>query len=143
MPMMRYRLNEAEIVVPDGWQDHSINTFLLPASSEGAALSLTVTREYGFPTLDLTSYTDQQLILAAKKLAFYKYNSRVGIWLAGQPAIQVDYTWRTPEGANVYQRQAVVKVGSTFLIITFTSMYQDFQRVDPYWQQILQSIQLN
>ena len=37
--MMRYRLNEAEIVVPDGWQDHSINTFLLPASSEGAALS--------------------------------------------------------------------------------------------------------
>ncbi len=139
---MRYRLNEAEIEVPTGWKDLSINTFLLPQGPQGAALSLTVTRDYDSPSLDLTSYTDQQLILAAKKLPHYQYVSRQGVQVSGQVAIQAEYTWRTPEGVEVHQRQAVVKVGPMFLVFTFTSMPNDLQRVDMLWQQTLGAVQI-
>jgi hypothetical protein len=139
---MRYRLNEADIVVPDGWKDMSINTFVLPAGANGNGLSFTVTRDHDSPTLDLTSYTDQQLILAAKKLPHYKYIARKGIYVSGQIAVQADYTWSTPEGKNVYQRQAVVKVGAIFLVFTFTSMSQDLQRVEMLWQQTIEAVQL-
>lgn len=139
---MLYRLNEAEIVVPDGWKDHSVNTFLLPSGPQGGALSLVVTRDHDSPDLDLTSYTDQQLVLAAKKLPSYKYISRRAITLNEQPAIQADYTWRTPEGANVYQRQAVVKVDRTFLIITLTSLQHDLQRIEGLWRQTIHGVRL-
>lgn len=139
---MRYRLNEADIVVPDGWKDHSVNTFLLPAGPQGGALSFVITRDHDSPDLDLGSYTDQQLILAAKRLPAYKYISRRTISLNGQPAVQADYTWRTPEGASVYQRQAVVKVNRTFLVFTFTSLQHDLQRIEAFWQQTIQAVQL-
>ena len=139
---MRYRLNEADIVVPDGWKDMSINTFVLPAGSQGNALSLTVTRDHDSPNLDLTSYTDQQLILAAKKLPHYKYISRQGAYVGGQVAVQADYAWRTPEGKNIHQRQAVFKVGPTFLVFTLTAMAQDVQNIELFWQQTIGAVQL-
>jgi hypothetical protein len=139
---MLYRLNEADILVPDGWKDHSVNTFLLPTGPQGGALSLVVTRDHDSPNLDLTSYTDQQLILAARKLPSYKYISRQTITLNGQPAVQADYTWRTPEGASVYQRQAVVKVNHAFLVFTLTSLQRDLQRIEGLWQQTIQGVRL-
>lgn len=139
---MLYRLNEGDIVVPEGWKDHSVNTFLLPAGTQGGALSFVVARDHDSPTLDLTSYADQQLILAAKKLPSYQYISRQTIVLSGQPAVQADYTWRTPEGANVYQRQAVVKVNTTFLVFTFTCLQHDLQRIEGLWQQTMQAVRL-
>jgi len=33
---MLYRLNEADISIPDGWLDRSVNNFLLPAGAEMA-----------------------------------------------------------------------------------------------------------
>jgi len=139
---MWYRLNEADIVVPEGWKDHSVNTFLLPAGPQGSALSFVVTRDHGSPTVDLYDYADQQLILAAKKLPSYKSISRQTIALSGQPAVQADYTWRTPEGANVYQRQAVVKVNATFLVFTFTSLEHDLERIEQLWQPTIQAVRL-
>ena len=139
---MWYRLNEADILVPEGWKDHSVNTFLLPAGPQGGALSFVVTRDQESPTLDVFGYAEQQLILAAKKLPAYQSISRQMFTLSGQPAVQADYTWRTPEGANVYQRQAVVKVNATFLVFTFTSLQQDLQRIEELWQQTIQAIRL-
>jgi len=137
-----YRLHEADIVVPEGWKDHSVNTFLLPAGPQGGALSFVVTRDQDSPTLDLTRYADQQLILAAKKLPAYQSISRQMITLSGQPGVQADYTWRTPEGANVYQRQAVVKVNTTFLVFTFSSLEQDRERIEELWQPTIQAVRL-
>jgi len=139
---MWYRLNEADIVVPEGWKDHSVNTFLLPAGPQGGALSFVVTRDHGSPSADVFSYADQQLVLAAKKLPAYNCISRQTITLSGHPAVQADYTWRTPEGANVYQRQAVVKVNATFLVFTFTALQHDLGRIEQLWQQTIQAIRL-
>jgi hypothetical protein len=137
-----YRLHEADIVVPEGWKDHSVNTFLLPAGPQGGALSFVVTRDHDSPTLDVTRYADQQLILAAKKLPGYQSISRQMITLSGNPAVQADYTWRTPEGASVYQRQAVVKVHAAFLVFTFTSLQHDLEKIEELWQQTIQAIRL-
>lgn len=139
---MWYRLNEADIVVPEGWKDHSVNTFLLPAGAQGGALSLVVTRDHDSPTLDVTRYADQQLILAAKKLPAYQSISRQMITVSGHAAVQADYTWRTPEGANVYQRQAVVKVNAAFLVFTFTSLQHDLDKIEQLWQQTIPAIRL-
>lgn len=138
---MRYRLNEADIVLPDDWKDMSINNFVLPAGPQGNALSLTVTRDHNSPEVDLTSYTDQQLIIAAKKLPHYKYISRQGLYVGGQVAIQADYTWRTPESKNIHQRQAVLKVGLTFLVFTLTAMVEDAENIELFWQRTMGEVQ--
>jgi hypothetical protein len=137
---MLYRLNEADIVVPDGWKDHSIYTFLLPAGPQGGGLSFVVTRDHDSPDADLFHYADQQLVLAAKKLPSYKLVSRQAITLSGHPAVQADYTWRTPEGATVHQRQAVVKIKAIFLVFTFTSLAHDLQRIEGLWQETIQAV---
>jgi hypothetical protein len=42
----------------------------------------------------------------------------------------------------VYQRQAVVKANSTFLVFTFTSLEHDLGRIAELWQQTIQAIRL-
>ena len=130
------------MLLPDGWSDRSINTFVMPSGRDGGAISIVITRDYDSPGADLVAFADRQLILAAQKLPGYQYLSRTAASLDGERAVQADYSWRSPDGKIIRQRQAVTKLGGLFLIITLTALEGDFPLAEAYWTQFLPSFRL-
>src|SRR5690242_19153498 len=120
--MKEYRLNEGDIRVPKDWRDRTVNAFVLPqADGGGSATSFVVTRDTETQSATVEHYADLQLVEAAKKLGRYKLIERCRTQISGESAMQVDYTWVTPERIAVWQRQAYVQYADYFLIFTLTT----------------------
>lgn len=140
--MANYRLHEADIEIPDGWQDHTINAYSLVAPQGGNAVNFTITRDSLTQSVNVQSYADLQLVEAAKKLKGYKLLGRRSISLDGEPAIEATYTWITPEKIQIQQRQAYVMRARTFVIFTLTTRVADSQGYEKTWGAILGSVRL-
>jgi hypothetical protein len=140
--MKTYRLYEADIQIPDAWHDNTIHAFSKADNSQGPAANFVITRDSVSQCIDVQGYADQQLVEAAKKLKGYKLLGRRPMSIAGQPAIEVNYTWVTPEKIEIQQRQGYLKFGVRFLVFTLTSKARDFSRNDATWNAIMESLQL-
>ena len=66
--MKPYRFHEADVQVPDDWQDGTINTFSLEGAGGKSAANFVVTRDFKTKVADVQAYADQQLVTAAKHL---------------------------------------------------------------------------
>jgi len=139
--MRPYRLNEADLQIPDGWQDNTIHSFVLPGDGGGAA-SLVITRDMEAGDVDLSAYADQQLVRSAQQLPSYTLLSREQRAIANRPATQSDFTWLTPEGISVRQRQACLRLSGLVLVITLTGRNASFADYEPVWGQVMDSIKL-
>jgi|SRR5262245_16619892 len=139
-----YRLNEADILLPDYWKDTTINAFVLPSSTKAgeAEATFVITRDQESKSDRVEHYADTQLVEAAKKLNRYKYIDRQSIRISNQPAVQVEYTWVTPDRIEVRQRQAYVRYGRSFLIFTLTVRARDFEVHETAWENAIASVRL-
>jgi len=139
-----YRLNEADILLPDYWKDTTINAFVLPSSTKAgeAEATFVITRDQESKSERVDHYADAQLVEAAKKLNRYKYIDRQSIRISNQPAVQVEYTWVTPDRIEVKQRQAYVRYGRSFLIFTLTVRARDFEVHETAWENAIASVRL-
>jgi hypothetical protein len=139
-----YRLNEANISLPDYWKDTTINAFILPSRTKTgeAEASFVITRDHESKSERVDHYADTQLVEAAKKLNRYKFIERQSVKISNQPAVQVDYTWVTPDRIEVQQRQAYVKYGKSFLIFTLTVRASDFNVHETAWDNAIASVKL-
>jgi hypothetical protein len=140
--MRPYRLNEADLQVPEEWKDTTIHAFVLPGEEGGGAASFVVTRDADAGDLDLQSYADQQLVKAAQQLPSYELVTRGAAVIDGQPAIQSDYTWTTPEGVTVRQRQACLRHQKLILVLTLCARDATFSTYEPVWGQVVASLHL-
>jgi hypothetical protein len=140
--MKPYRLNEADIEVPEGWRDNTINAFSLEPRGGGSAANFVVTRDAMTESADVQGYSDLQLVEAAKKLRGYKLLGRRAVAIDDQPAIEVDYSWVTPEKVEIHQRQAYVKRGELVLTFTLTTRSGGFEAVKDSWGWIMGSVRL-
>jgi hypothetical protein len=142
--MRAYRLNEADIMLPEHWKDTTINAFILPSSKKAGEADATfvITRDNDTKQDSIEQYADIQLVEAAKKLNRYKFIERRQRQIANSPAIQVDYTWVTPDRIEIKQRQAYVKYQSFFLIFTLTVRAGDFESHADAWENAIASIRL-
>jgi hypothetical protein len=143
--MKPYRLNEADIEVPDHWKDGTINAFMIPsAKNPGEAdASFVITRDADSESKDVEHYADSQLVNAAKNLNRYKFIERRAAEISQEPAMEIDYTWVTPERIEIRQRQAYIMYDGFFLIFTLTSRAGDFARYEAMWEQAIASVQLH
>jgi hypothetical protein len=139
--MKPYRLNEADILIPDGWLDNTIYAFSKADSPQSSA-NFVITRDSVTQCADTQGYADQQLVEAAKKLKGYKLLGRNPVTISGQPAVEVNYTWITPERIEVQQRQGYLKLGAQFLVFTLTARAREFSRNDATWNAIMESLRL-
>jgi hypothetical protein len=137
-----YRLDDADIEVPDGWQDDTINAFSLEAHAGVSVANFVITRDSRTETEDVQRYSDLQLVAAAKTLRGYTLLGRRVVEIDAQPAIEVDYRWITPDKVEVHQRQAYVKRGSTMLVLTLTARSGDVDHVADAWNSIVGSVRL-
>jgi len=143
MPMRSYRLNEADVQVPGDWKDNTINAFVLPGEEGGGAASFVITRDAEAGGVELQVYADQQLVKAAQQLPSYALLTRdTTRIIAGQPAIQSDFTWLTPEGVSVRQRQACLRNGDLILVLTLTARDATFSNYEPVWGQVVDTLRL-
>jgi hypothetical protein len=140
--MRPYRLNEADLRVPEEWKDTTIHAFVLPGEEGGGAASFVITRDADAAETELQTYADQQLVNAAQQLPFYKLLKREHRTIGGQPAIQSDFTWLTPERVAVRQRQACLRHGDLILVLTVTARDSSFSQYESIWAQVVDSVHL-
>jgi hypothetical protein len=139
-----YRLNEADISLPDYWKDTTINAFILPSSKKPgeAEATFVITRDGEAKSDNVEHYADTQLVEAGKKLNRYKFIERQATRISDQPAIQVDYTWVTPDRIEIRQRQAYVMYQTSFLIFTLTARANEFETYETAWENAITSVRL-
>ena len=141
--MSSYRLYEGSIEIPDGWKDQTMNAFMFPEpNGKGAKASIVVSRDYETKSDNIGHYADLQLVEAAKKLPKYKLIRRNEIQISGQSAMQVDYTWATPERVEIRQRQAFLKYKDYFLMLTLTVPVNDFSKYEAMWSETLKTVRI-
>lgn len=109
-----YQFNEGAIAVPEGWRDESVNVFVCPDNS---GVNLTITRTpmgAGMQADDVYNDTVNEF---PPNLPGYKEIAQLSITLNEQPARQLEYQWKSPEGL---MHQVVVLLLKESNLISFT-----------------------
>ncbi|HBE9082310.1 MULTISPECIES: DcrB-related protein [Serratia] len=109
-----YQMNEGTFVAPEGWRDESVNVFICPDES---GINLTITRaaiSKGIPPEE--TYEDTLKEFEAH-LPGYKEVERKPIMLNDEPAYQLEYHWKSPEGP---MHQLVVMYAKRNQLVNFT-----------------------
>lgn len=140
--MRPYYIHEANLVIPDGWSDQSINAFAIPSDDGRRHVSLVVSRDYESPSPDVADYADRQLIEGGRKLAQYRLIARRPATVYGQPAVEIDFTWVAPTRDEIQQRQTFVRHGACFLVFTLSARASEFARYESTWGAFMANVQL-
>lgn len=140
---MDYELQEGSIVLPTGFQDRTVNMFVLGASVP-APLSITISRDMLLPAEALKSYVDRQIKMLASKLRGYTVLGKKNVSLSTSAhidGVQIDAYYMT-EGRPFYQRQAAFLIEPGRAIIFSTTAQADFSNEQNQdWINLLASFQ--
>ena len=140
---MDYQLQEGSIVLPEGFQDRTVNMFVLGASIP-APLSITISRDMLLPAEELKAYVDRQVKMLASKLRGYTLLGKKSVELssiAPIEGIQIDAYYMT-DGRPFYQRQAAFLIEPGRAIIFSTTAQADFSsEQNQNWADLLASFQ--
>jgi hypothetical protein len=140
---MDYELQEGSIALPQGFQDRTVNMFVLGASIP-APLSITVSRDHLLPSELLKAYVDRQVKMLASKLRGYTLLGKKAVALstvAPIDGVQIDAYYMN-EGRPFYQRQAAFLIEPGRALIFSTTAQADFStQQNEDWENLLSSFQ--
>lgn len=140
---MDYELQEGSIALPQGFQDRTVNMFVLGASIP-APLSITISRDMLLPAEVLKAYVDRQVKMLASKLRGYTLLGKKAVELSSTApieGIQIDAYYMT-DGRPFYQRQAAFLIEPGRAIIFSTTAQADFSsEQNRNWADLLASFQ--
>ncbi|BCG24806.1 DcrB-related protein [Pseudomonas tohonis] len=136
--MTLYRLHEADLDIPDSWQDQSINIFKLPATGPAKEASFVISRDPSKGDAPFADYIAQQLSNARQQLPGFALIKQWDINIQGSPAVLLDYTWQR-EGRQLMLRQVFIEHRALVLIATLTTTPQDLPYHEPAWKQAMQT----
>jgi hypothetical protein len=134
-----YRIQEADLDIPDAWQDQSINIFKLPATGSAKEASFVISRDPSQGDTPFADYVSRQLQSAEQQLPGFKLVKRWDFILHGHAATLLDYTWQR-EGRDLMLRQVFVERKPAVLITTLTTTPDDIAHHDAAWKQAMQSL---
>ncbi|WP_263261075.1 DUF1795 domain-containing protein [Pseudomonas sp. RIT-PI-S] len=140
---MDYELHEGSIALPHGFQDRTVNMFVL-GSSIPAPLSITISRDTLLPSELLNAYVDRQVKMLAAKLRGYTLLAKKPVSLstvAPIEGVQIDAYYMN-EGRPYYQRQAAFLTAPGRALIFSTTAQADFSpEQNQDWANLLASFQ--
>jgi len=140
---MDYQLQEGSITLPEGFQDRTVNMFIL-GDSIPAPLNITLSRDNLMPGEDLKAYIERQVKLIASKLRGYTILGKKPATLSSsqpQAGIQVD-GYYLKDGRPVYQRQAAFEVAPGRILVFSTTSQADFNgKQNDSWLGLLNSFE--
>ncbi|EKT4467745.1 DUF1795 domain-containing protein [Pseudomonas putida] len=140
---MDYQLQEGSITLPEGFQDRTVNMFIL-GSNIPAPLNITISRDNVLPAEDLDAYIDRQVKLIASKLRGYTVLARKPAQLSSsQPLMGVQIEgYYLNDGRPVYQRQAAFEIAPGRILVFSTTSQKDFSgKQNESWLALLSSFQ--
>jgi len=123
---MDYQLQEGQITLPEGYQDRSVNMFVL-GNSVPAPLSITVSRDNLLPGETLKPYVERQVKLIAAKLRGYTLLGKkpASLGEVALEGLQVD-AYYLNDGRPLYQRQAAFELEPGRALVFSTTSQGDF-----------------
>lgn len=140
---MDYRLQEGSLVLPQGFQDRTVNMFVL-GKTMPSPLSITVSRDDLLPGEVLGVYVDRQVKMLGSKMRGYTLLSKHPATLSKALPIegfQVD-AYYLNDGRPYYQRQAAFLVSPGRALIFSTTSQGNFNAEQTAsWQDMLASFQ--
>ncbi|TWC14559.1 MULTISPECIES: DcrB-related protein [unclassified Pseudomonas] len=139
MPL--YRLQEADLDIPDRWQDQSINIFKLPAVGTAREASFVISRDPGRGDTPFSDYVAAQLASAEQQLPGFNLIKRWDFALHGHGAVLLDYSWQR-EGRELMLRQVFIDRQPVGLITTLTTTPNDLVHHEPAWKMAMHSLKL-
>jgi hypothetical protein len=71
-PSKRYRMHEAELLMPVAWQDQSMQLFRIPSGAGGGDASFIVTRDYDAGGTPANVYASEQVKALKQKFQGFK-----------------------------------------------------------------------
>lgn len=138
---MDYELQEGGITLPAGFEDRTVNMFVLGASVP-APLSITISRDTLLPDEALQAYVDRQVKMLTSKLRGYTRMGNKAVSLsttAPIPGIQIDAYYMN-QGRPLYQRQAAFIISPGRALIFSTTAQADFSpQQNQDWDNLLAS----
>lgn len=139
--MTLYRLQEADLDIPDSWQDQSINIFKLPAAGGAKEASFVVSRDPSRGETPFNDYVDQQLASAKEQLPGFNLIKRWDFLLHDRAAVLLDYSWQR-EGRELMLRQVFIDRQPVGLITTLTTTLDDLVHHEPAWKAAMHSFKV-
>lgn len=136
MPL--YQIQEADLHVPDAWQDRSINIFTVPATGVAQEASFVISRDASQSDTPFAEYIARQ-IHGAEQLPGFKLLKRWDFVHYCHVAVLLDYSWRR-DGCEIALRQVFIELKPAVLITTLTMTPDDLAHHEPAWQQVMQSL---
>ncbi|WP_416468208.1 DcrB-related protein [Pseudomonas sp. LFS044] len=138
---MDYELQEGGISLPEGFDDRTVNMFVLGASVP-APLSITVSRDTLLPDEALPAYVDRQIKMLTSKLRGYTRMGNKAVSLSATApiaGIQID-AYYLNQGRPLYQRQAAFVISPGRALIFSTTAQADFSpQQNEDWANLLAS----
>jgi hypothetical protein len=136
-----YRIHEADLNIPEGWEDRSLTIFRLPGTDGAKDASLVITRDPARGKLDFSAYIVSQVDECKEKLPgfvlykneSFKFQDHVGAWL--------EYSWKNGNASTLI-RQVFYDRGLGALIFTLTLAPGDVAHFDPIWRGFMSSMTL-
>jgi hypothetical protein len=140
---MDYHLQEGSFGLPEGYQDRTVNMFVLGGTVPGP-LSLTVSRDTLLPNEDIAAYLKRQLKMLASKLRGYTVLEQKAVSLsAADPVsgVQIE-AYYLNDKRPIYQRQAAFIIApGRVLVFACTSQVDFTAEQNQDWANILASFE--
>jgi hypothetical protein len=136
----RFENKEFAFEVPEGWEDRSIISFEAPRPP-GSAVGPNVTLSHVAlpPGQTLATFASQQVANLAGSLPKFEFVEQRPATVAGQPAVQLLYHWKHPEG-GLTQRITLFSKGEKTYTFTMTALRGDMDRQAEIFEKILASL---
>ncbi|SDS43877.1 hypothetical protein SAMN05216598_1596 [Pseudomonas asplenii] len=139
--MTAYRLQEADLDIPETWQDQSLNIFKLPAVGGAREASFVISRDPSRGDTPFVDYVEAQLKSAEQQLPGFSLIKRWDFVLSEHAAVLLDYSWQR-EGRELMLRQVFIDRKPVGLIATLTTTPNDLVYHEPAWKAALQTLKL-
>jgi hypothetical protein len=136
-----YRIQEADLTVPDGWSDQSLNVFKIPGAEGRRDASFVISRDptKGGATLD--QYMAKQEAQCREALPGFALRQADRFDFGEHRAGWLEFTWRN-QGAELLLRQVFIDRGPAVLICTLTTHPDDIAHIDVAWRTLMNSLRL-
>jgi hypothetical protein len=130
--------------LPGGWEDRTVVALSFPSGAKKPEASFAITRDRSASEDDsLATYVDRQLVDMAKSCPKFDLVRRERLTLDGEKAEAMEFSWRSPDGSIVRQRQTIVLLKSgAALALTGTAPANRFQDFAEVFQSLIQTFRL-
>lgn len=146
-PSLRFHsfaFNEGSLDLPDGWEDRSVIALSFPEGSKNPEASFAITRDRtAAQDRSLAAYVDRQLVDMAKSCPRFELIRREPGRIEPHPAETMEFTWRSPNGSFVRQRQTILRLDTgVALAFTGTAASNQFDQYAGTFEELVRTFRL-